>query len=261
MARPAPRSSRVEWGFAARRALSPGRRGKVIARFERSFYVATGGGLACIGGPGLGRGPLNVLLPGMRDVPAVGERILCERGSLRFSSGLTLSIQGAVLWRPVPAPAFRRGALPRIQRIFPLESEALANWLAQSASGPAPGRAASLVGKGTGLTPAGDDLIGGAIIAFHALGKNALAKRIAKWALRLAKSRTNRISRAHLACAAAGEGHEALHRALSAILAGRRSLETELSGLKRVGHTSGMDALRGALLALDVTDRLHRAMR
>jgi len=80
---------------------------------------------------------------------------------------------------------------------------------------------------------------------------------VAEWALRLARTRTNRISLAHLQCAASGQGHEALHLALSAILAGQENLGKELSSLRRVGHTSGMDALSGALLALDVTDRLH----
>lgn len=110
---------------------------------------------------------------------------------------------------------------------------------------------------GGGLTPAGDDLIGGALIALRAVGKKGIANRLAKWALRLARSGTNRISFAHLACAASGQGHEALHQALAAILAGRRSLGKELSALKRIGHSSGMDALSGARLALDVTDRLH----
>lgn len=181
----------------------------------------------------------------------------CARGSIRFSSGLTFPIQGAVLWRPVPAPAFRRGALPRIKRIFPLESEALSSWIAQGALGGAPNEASGLVGLGSGLTPAGDDLIGGALIALRAVGGKATAKRFATWALRLAKTRTNRISRAHLQCAASGEGHEALHLALSAILAGQRNLGTELAALRRIGHTSGMDALSGVLLALNVTDRLH----
>lgn len=260
MATPAPRSSRVEWGFAARQALAPGRRGKVIARFERSFYVATGGGLACIGGMGLGRGPLNVLVPGLAALPKLNDRLICTRSELRFSSGLSFPIQGAVLWRPVPAPDFRRGALPRIKRIFPRQSAALATWIAQGASGDAPEAVASLIGMGNGLTPAGDDLIGGALIALHALGKNGIADRLGKWALCLSRTRTNRISRAHLQCAASGEGHEALHHALSAILAGRTSLEKELSALERIGHTSGMDALSGALLALDVTDRLHRPL-
>jgi len=261
MAAPAPRSSRVEWGVGARRALSPGRRGKVIARFERSVYVATGGGLACIGGPGLGRGPLNVLVPALHELPMLNERLSCAKNEVRFASGLTFPIQGAVLWRPVPAPAFRRGALPRIKRIFPAESEALADWIAQDASGRGPALAASLVGMGDGLTPAGDDLIGGALVALHVMGHKQIVDRLARWALRLARSRTNRISLAHLQCAASGQGHEALHLALSAILSGQRGLKKELSALKRIGHTSGMDALSGALLALNVTDRLHPGLR
>ncbi|MGQ0509563.1 MAG: DUF2877 domain-containing protein [Betaproteobacteria bacterium] len=261
MAKPERRSSRVEWGYAARHALSPGRRGKVIARFERSFYVATGGGLACVGGPGLGRGPLNVLVPGIKELPGLGETVRCTRGSIQFASGLTYPIQGAVLWRPVPAPAFRRGTLPRIPRIFPMESDALAAWMSDDARGKAPDAAARLIGLGNGLTPAGDDLIGGALIALRALGKSGIAGRLGKWALRLARARTNRISQAHLACAASGEGHEALHYALHAILAGHKNLGKELSALKRIGHTSGMDALNGVLLALDVTDRLHPVPR
>lgn len=257
MARPAPTSSRVEWGFAARRALAPGRRGKVIARFERSFYVATGGGLACVGGTGLGRGPLNVLVPGLNELPRLNEHLHCTRHEVRFASGLSFPIQGAVLWRPVPAPAIRRGAFPRIKRIFPRQSAALATWIAHGARGNGPEEAATLVGMGNGLTPAGDDLIGGALIALRAVGQKRVAARLAKWALRLARSRTNRISLAHLQRAASGQGHEALHHALNAILAGQRNLEKELSALKRIGHTSGMDALSGALLALNVTDRLH----
>lgn len=132
-------------------------------------------------------------------------------------------------------------------------------WIVSGALRKPSDEAASLIGMGNGLTPAGDDLIGGALIALRALGKEKIADRIAKWALRLARSRTNRISLAHLACAASGEGHEALHDALRAILAGRKNLAEELSALKRIGHTSGMDALNGALLALNVIDRLHRA--
>jgi len=46
------------------------------------------------------------------------------------------------------------------------------------------------------------------------------------------------------------------HLALAAILAGRSSLRKELSALRRIGHSSGMDALGGALLTLEVTDAL-----
>ena len=98
----------------------------------------------------------------------------------------------------------------------------------------------ALIGLGPGLTPAGDDFVGGAMIALRAAGNGALADRVAAWALPLAKERTNRISRAHLQCAAAGEGHEALHDFLKTF--GKE----ELDRLARVGHTSGLDAAAGA---------------
>jgi len=44
--------------------------------------------------------------------------------------------------------------------------------------------------------------------------------------------------------------------ALAAILAGRSSLRKELPALGRIGHSSGMEALGGALLTLEVTDAL-----
>ena len=103
----------------------------------------------------------------------------------------------------------------------------------------------SLIGLGPGLTPAGDDFVGGAMIALRAFGNAPLADRIASWALPLARKRTNRISRAHLECAARGEGHEALHDLLCTFE------EKHLERLARIGHTSGLDAAAGALLALD----------
>jgi hypothetical protein len=83
------------------------------------------------------------------------------------------------------------------------------------------------------------------MIALRAFDHGALADRIAAWALPLARSNTNRISRAHLECAAAGEGHEALHDLLCTFEG------KHLARLARIGHTSGLDAAAGALLALE----------
>lgn len=193
---------------------------------------------------------MNVLVPGLEELPERDEGLTCGRNSLRFESGLTFPLQGAVLWRPLPAPPWRRGGLPRVHRIFPKESAALTEWLEAGAKGKAPDGAERLIGLGSGLTPAGDDLIGGATIALRAIGKNAMADRLGRWALGLAKRRTSLISRAHLECAASGEGHEALHLALNALLAGKRNFAAEIAALKKIGHTSGMDALAGALLVL-----------
>jgi hypothetical protein len=139
-------------------------------------------------------------------------------------------------------------ALPAIAR--------LRCWVEDALQG-GPGRLASpcsaakeFIGLGPGLTPSGDDFIGGAVLALHAFGYPVLAGRLAADAVSSARERTNAISRAHLACAAEGEGAEALHAALDALATpGAPGLGEHLRRIDAIGHTSGWDALAGAVLA------------
>jgi len=213
-----------EIGGAALACLRAGP-AQVFASFERSCYVETRAGIACLGGPGLGLGPLNAIVEA------------CER--LSVGASIVVDIDDATRWRP-PAPA-AAGKIPEIEipKTIAEQAGAFLRWLAGTGE---PDDA--LIGLGPGLTPAGDDFVGGAMIALRAFGSTALADRIAAWALPLAQERTNRISRAHLQCAATGEGHEALHDLLCSFE------EKHLERLARVGHTSGLDAAAGALLAL-----------
>lgn len=89
------------------------------------------------------------------------------------------------------------------------------------------------------------------MITLHALGKKRLAGTLAHAVLDLARLRTNEISRAHLACAAEGQGAEALHRAISALCL--RDAPEPVRSLERmalIGATSGWDALAGVFLVL-----------
>jgi hypothetical protein len=216
-------------GRAAIEALRGGP-AAVFAAFERSCYVETPTGIACLG-TGIGCGPLNVCLDAPR-VPAVGETI-------------RIDLESAAVWIP-PARTGTFAPMPvEIPEGIRKPAEALLGWIA---GGGEPDDA--LIGLGSGLTPAGDDFVGGAMIALRAFGEAARAERIAAWALPLARDRTNRISRAHLECAAAGEGHEALHALLASFDA------RDLAALSRIGHTSGLDAAAGALLALGATRRI-----
>jgi hypothetical protein len=239
-------------GRFARAALASGE-ARVIAVFERSCYVETPGGLACIGA--VGNGPLNAH---------------CHPLPTRWAVGnvLRVDLDGASSWSPREAPevlphavaesldrlrilAARRlpsegfGYLLDPSRDRPLPVDALAGWLADPAGVPV--GAASLVGLGPGLTPSGDDLIGGALCALHATGRGAVATRLATWALPLAKSNTNRISFAHFECAAEGECGEGVYDAIVALVSGG---EVDLGRIDAIGHTSGWDALAGAVLAL-----------
>jgi hypothetical protein len=137
-------------------------------------------------------------------------------------------------------------------------ASALAGWLARDAARQPPAQARALIGLGPGLTPSGDDLIAGALIALRTFLCLEAAEQLGAWALPLAATRTGAISRAHLAAAAAGEGAEPLHRILAAICAAAEvDLERELDAADRIGHCSGWDALAGiALVGAVVAGRL-----
>ncbi len=119
----------------------------------------------------------------------------------------------------------------------------------------------ALIGLGPGLTPSGDDLLGGALVALNLLGRIDL--RDALWhgirghgmgghgMREPALADANAISRAHLTAAAQGLGGAALHAVLNDILTGTTAaLPRRLAAVEAIGHTSGWDALAGAVIVL-----------
>ena len=136
---------------------------------------------------------------------------------------------------------------------------ALEKWLvkglgrsAQKWSDPPPS-VMTLLGLGPGLTPSGDDFLGGVLITLRALGQTEAAAKLAEWLLPLARERTSRISYAHLACAARGEGGATLHKVLSMLCTSRAAqMDRCLKAIGRYGHSSGWDALAGVILAVTV---------
>jgi uncharacterized protein DUF2877 len=236
-------------GRFAREALQDSE-GEVCAVFRRSFYLRCAGErYACIGDASVGNGPLNALIPGLA-LPRLGER-------------LAVSLNGAETWRP---PAQLPG-FPKMDRLLeaartriPAEGlgclvigahnalsghaqpalDALEHWLVGNAIA---NEAEQLIGLGPGLTPSGDDYFGGMLVALRLAGRGVQADGLWRWLQPRLKERTSAISAAHLAAAAAGEAHEALHDVLNGNL--------NLDALNEVGHTSGWDALAGAVAVLN----------
>jgi hypothetical protein len=266
-------------GRWAHAALTASGSGRVIAVFRRSFYIETLRGLVCVGPVSLGDGPLNALceLSATHDWQSAG---VAEGNALdcrRFSLGM------AEAWRPQPIsgatlPADLGARIRRVSDVArtyartdgfcPLVADAaradglllrtarrpiddLVGWLGSGAGGdlvPPPPSALRLLGLGPGLTPSGDDYLGGVLISLHAAGRAGSAAALAKLVVPEAPARTSRISAAHLACAAEGEGAAALHETISALLgASGISLEDCLRAIDSIGHSSGWDALAGAL--------------
>lgn len=167
--------------------------------------------------------------------------------------GLTAGLERE---RAAETPLIRM-ALPAITR--------LARWLEESLAGPlrmAPSPLPDiegLIGLGPGLTPSGDDFLGGVLVALSTFGYSLQAKWLGREVLDCAGRRTNAISYAHLACAAGGEGSAALHEMLETLAApGAPELRDRLRAIDAIGHTSGWDALAGATLALAAVARAGR---
>ena len=232
-------------GRFARAALALGE-GEVCAAFRRSFYLRyPGERYACVGDASLGHGPLNALVGDFRQA-ALGEQV---------------AVSVASTWNPPTQPvAFNMKALEKTK--VPEEGlgclllgkhnalaehaqpaiEALDEWLRHGLA--VPGGASGLIGLGPGLTPSGDDYLGGMMVALHAVARDAQARALWRWLQPLLAAGTSALSAAHLAAAAEGEGHEALHAALQ-----EPSAES-LERLDAVGHCSGWDALAGAAAVL-----------
>ena len=254
-----------ECGRFARAALARGP-GEVCAVFRRSLYLRLpGGAYVCLGDATLGRGPLNARVV---DPEAL-------RG-LKIGDAAAAGLRGARLWRPRdvgrraapselrrnlqrlrhaatrhPAAQGLGGALvgarsPLLEHATPA-LRALDAWLARPRE-PVPARARRLIGLGPGLTPSGDDYFGGLLLGLRASGRRGAAAELWRWLEPRARRRTSAISFAHLAAAAQGEAHEALHACVAALFGApparwRRLLER----LDAVGHSSGRDGLAGVV--------------
>lgn len=149
------------------------------------------------------------------------------------------------------APPTRSVGVPRVaRRAWPVLA-ALSGWARDAlregrAAGAPPASVEGLVGLGPGLTPSGDDVLAGALLALHAFARPDLADRLAAWLRPRAEGRTGAISLAHLECAARGEGAAILHDALAALSPGDpATLAGSVAAVGTLGHSSGWDGLTG----------------
>jgi hypothetical protein len=240
-------------GRAAQAAAAAGE-GTVCAVFKRSFYLEfPGAHFVCVGDASLGRGPLNALV----------------RDFLPIDLGTSVELQTQAVWQPRPMTGAARPNLAALRACLdghvPPEGlggtilgmhnglsvhaqpalEALDRWLAGNALA---ADVAQLIGLGPGLTPSGDDYLGGVLVALRWVGRPQQADSLWRWLEPRLAGATGAISAAHLAAAAGGEAHEALHQVLEDLAAWQApDLLPGLARLDAVGHTSGWDALAGAV--------------
>ncbi|NPV56105.1 MAG: DUF2877 domain-containing protein [Anaerolineae bacterium] len=224
---------------------------------------------------------------------AVGDPVTCAPGELTLSTiRLRLDWSTEGVWRSPPpvaepaAPAVRQEALRRLGRgvlaykegdqgftpllgvlldgarpsTMPDEIQPVAVGLgalraALAASDPqgAAGILERWLGLGRGLTPAGDDLAAGVLLALHrypqvilpGFPRADLAQRLTQ----AARQKTTRLSANIIEQACQAAGDERILAALDGVMAGAADLSASIEQICRLGHSSGADTLVGMTLA------------
>jgi uncharacterized protein DUF2877 len=262
----------TEIGWKARAALDAGGVARVLAPLSASIYMTVDADIVWLGPAGATPHPRAILCADPLERPGI------EPGDL-----VRVDATGVAPWRPAEMPAtcdaaaaFARGAarlgaaaralgapdgfgalLVGARPGFPLDAaEGRARALASACAADRPEEAAkaawALLGLGPGLTPSGDDYVGGAFFA-RALLARAGAGTAARWcraaeAVRAAAPRrTHPISAALLGDLLDGEGWAPLHDLASALAADapEETAREAARRLTRLGHSSGWDLLAG----------------
>jgi hypothetical protein len=115
------------------------------------------------------------------------------------------------------------------------------------------------LGLGPGLTPSGDDLVMGFLLAKSRWGRWSSSKEAVFYSQQLLPSLhrlTGHLSASLITCAGRGQADERLIQALDGLVTGSLEAEACLAALSTWGSTSGFDALAGMLIFLLVKDLL-----
>jgi hypothetical protein len=242
---------------------------RVLAPLTRSIYLTAGDEILWLASESAGHARAMVAtLPEPPPAPGVVVAVAVE-GARRWrpspiaapspatlaSGARALAASVEAIGAPGGFGALLAGRLPA----FPLDgavdtARALATACAADDPEAAARAAVPLLGLGPGLTPAGDDYVGGAFFA-RAVLRAAGADRGHRWARAAAavaaagRARTHPISAALLGDLLAGDGYGPLHDLASALAARTSALEAARR-LTRLGHSSGWDVLAGFLSAL-----------
>ncbi len=254
----------------AAKTLQPGVTGRVLASFARVCDLVTDGGevVALVWG-GVGNGALNVVLerePGVA-LPA-GTRFVVDAhrqvtGTWGSAGHFRVDLSTAAVWDARPDWEYlrtQRGVIAanarRVEELLVAGDLAIVARAGQAVMAAYRGgdrdalavAISALCGLGPGLTPAGDDWLAGWLLALHC--SEDLRGLIAE----TAAARTTTLSRAFLACAAAGEADESWHDLLNALAsesANQRINESTHVVLAH-GATSGAAMLMGFVAGIGV---------
>jgi Protein of unknown function (DUF2877) len=240
---------------------------RVLARLSTSTYLEAGEEIVWLGGEGATQHPRAILTAAPPDAEADEMTIDVGAGPPWRPAALALDAETAATladgWAALTADAAALGTptgfgawLVGAPLAFPLDgargaAEALARACAHDDAAGATDAALALLGLGAGLTPSGDDFVGGAFFARALLATAGAAdpegwRRAALAVVTAAPAFTHPISVALVADLVAGLGWAPLHELVSALAArAPRAAAEAARRLATLGHSSGWDLLAG----------------
>jgi hypothetical protein len=214
------------------------------------------------------RGPLTLnsnLSPRLFQNLKPGSTVITSSNTLKFDPlGIEVNTDRAQVWsasaRQAASPADLAGRFNRLayihQEVLAARQDSISSDLISDSTialSPAiPVTRAALekcLGLGEGLTPAGDDLVLGYLLAINRWGDllcpDQDGREINQTIRQAAHCKTNALSANLIECASLGQADERLIQALDGIMTGEPDPHTCVTLLLSWGHTSGMYVLAG----------------
>lgn len=260
-------------GKTARQALAGDPEMHVLGTTSRGIFIQIGARWVVFLSKESYRGPLTINVmgeAGLFRLINAGDEVKAAEGYLVFQrTGLRLGMDSAELWQPHPVVedhAELAGTSARLEfvsrqilketGVFSVEIlQGLRQGLHDRRIEQISGAVESLLGLGTGLTPSGDDLAVGLLMAlnrwracfpldfpFEAINQRVVAS---------SAERTTLLSANLIACAAQGFADERLIQALDGLVTGTPDALTCAALLRGWGQHSGCDAFMGMSIALE----------
>jgi hypothetical protein len=280
-------------GAAAQRMLQQDQTAVLVGQTSRGAFLRLDSGEPVFLSLESFRGPLtaNIASPAqpLRELPIQAAAVVYSQAIIFEEHGVRIQSAGAETWLAPPRPentlseqarrAFGEAVLQQAARqgepegmpalvaaalnrgaptagIHPLHSslQSITSHVRQRQPEMAAAAMQPWLGYGRGLTPSGDDLLLGLLLALNRWG-DILApgldiEAFNRLVLPSASQRTTALSASLIACAAQGQADERLVAALDGLLCGGTPAETLISAIAKWGNSSGLDALAGMLLAI-----------
>ena len=280
-------------GELARRALSDGATGKVMGVTSKGMFLAAGERILFVTDADY-KSPFNIQVPEYTNAAAgleAGETWRFDSGELIFGSqAIRIDIGNAQTWQLTPPPemltsisdqlARMEGLLRRTAAIDPskgwlfLAVPSASNGLGDESEGTRIRRmtadflnsvkredlegsleqARSILGRGGGLTPSGDDWLSGFLL-YHARsgGKTPFLRDLETSLTAMAIERTTKISANRIEAVCQGRAEELFLEVIDHLFDPQREFsDLQVKRLVNFGHSSGVDTCVGIWAALAI---------